>query len=249
MSFILDALKKLEQKRQQSVVPDLLTVHAPDPVKPEKRPIWTYLVLSALFLNAVVLTVWLRPWNSEKQGIANETAVVKQANEGAGIHPQVPTPFIKDEEPAIPLQKPEAGIKKSHVSGKTAAKPVSGPALNTSKKEASAVKEAPHAGSKLSPETSPVQEKHNEVTYNYQTTSGERLPDLDQLPLSIRQEIPNLSISGHIYSNSPSARMVNINGSIRHEGDMLTSGIKLIEITDSGVILSYKDLRFYVRGF
>jgi len=250
MSFILDALKKLEQKRQQSAVPDLLTVHDPDPVKPEKRPIWLYLILSALLLNALLLTVWLRPWNSGKQGVAKEPAVIKQAHEDAGVHPPVSTPFIKAEELALPLQKPEGGIKKSsHVSSKTVAKPVSKPALNTSKKETSAVKEAPDAGSKLSTETPPVQEKHNEVTYNYQTTSGERLPGLDQLPLSIRQEMPSISISGHIYSDSPSARMVNINGSIRREGDMLTSGIKLIEITDSGVILSYKDFRFYVRGF
>jgi general secretion pathway protein B len=260
MSFILDALKKLEQKRQQNIVPDLLTVHAPDPVKPPKRSIWLYLILSALFLNAVLLTVWLHPWNSKKQSIAKEPAVLKQSNDDAGIHSPVSTPIIKAEELIPPLQKLEAGIKRpSHVSGKTATKPVSEPALNASRKkpvvntvqkeETSAVKAAPYAGSKSSPETPPVQEKRNEVTYNAKTASGERVPGLDELPLSIRQEMPEISISGHIYSDSPSARIVNINGSIRSEGEMLTSGIKLIEITDSGVILSYKDFRFYVRGF
>ncbi len=250
MSFILDALKKLEQQRQQNAMPDLLTVHAPDPVKPAKSSIWLYLTISALFLNAVLLTVWLRPWDSEKQGVAKEPAVIKQVREDAGIHPPVSTPLIKAEEPSIPLQKPEATVKKpSHVSGKTTAKPVSELALNTSKKETSAVKEAPDAGSKSSPETPPVREKHQETTYNAQTASGERVQGLDGLPLSIQQEMPDISISGHIYSDSPSARMVNINGNIRREGDMLASDMKLIEITDSGVILSYKDFRFYVRGF
>ena len=247
MSFILDALKKLEQKRQQGAVPDLLTVHAPDPVKPEKRSIFIYLILSALFLNAVVLTVWLRPWKSEKQSIANEPAVVKQANEDSSIHPQVSAPIIKAEELTPPLQKTKAGIKKS--SGKIPAKPVTGPALNTSKKELSAAKEAADAGSKPSHDIPPLQETHNEATYNYKTASGERLPDLDQLPSSIRQEMPAISISGHIYSDSPSARLVNINGGIRREGDMVAPGLKLTEITDSGVILSYKDTRFYMRGF
>ncbi|MEW6715841.1 MAG: general secretion pathway protein GspB [Nitrospirota bacterium] len=260
MSFILDALKKLEQKRQQSAVPDLLTVHYPDPVKPEKRPIWPYLILSALFLNAVVLTVWLRPWNSEKHSIANEPTVVKQANEDSGIHQQVSTSFTKAEDPDLPLQKPEAGIKKSSpVSAKTAAKPVSEPALNVSRKEPlvntvrkeepSAAKEAPDTGSKSLSEIPTVQEKTNEVTYNYQTASGESIPALEELPQTLRQEMPEITVSGHIYSDSPSSRLVNINGSIRREGDMVAAGIKLIEITDSGVILSYKDLRFYLRGF
>lgn len=259
MSFILDALKKLEEKRQQNAVPDLLTFHAPDPVKPEKRSIWLYLILSALFLNAILLTLWLLPRDSEKKGVDKEPAIVKQSNEDTGIHPPVSTPFIKAEAPTLPLPRPEAGIKQSpHVSGKTAAKPVSDPSLNAYREEPAgntvhiedptAVKEAPDAGSKASPSSPPIKEKHKEIPKKMQT-AGKSLPELDELPLSIRQEIPEISISVHIYSDSPSERLVNINGSIRHEGDMLTSGIKLIEITDSGVILSYKDSRFYIRGF
>lgn len=260
MSIILDALKKLEEKRQQNAVPDLLTFHAPGPVKPEKRSIWLYLILSALFLNALLLAVWLRPWNSEKQGVDKEPAIDKQSNEDTGIHPPVSTPFIKAEAPALHLKKFETGIKKpSLVSGKTTAKPVLGPALNTSREEhagntvqnedTSAVKEAQDAGPKSSADIPPVQEKNKEMTYNAQAATGGSIPAIPELPLSIRQEIPEISISVHIYSDSPSERLVNINGSIKREGDMLTSGIKLIEITDSGVILSYKDLRFYVKGF
>ena len=62
MSFILDALKKLEQKRQQYSVPNLSTVHTPNLHKPGKRPVWPYLLLIALLLNAGILAVWLRPW-------------------------------------------------------------------------------------------------------------------------------------------------------------------------------------------
>lgn len=260
MSFILDALKKIEQKRQQSVVPDLLTFHVPDPVKPRKHPIWLYLLLSALFLNALVLTLWLRPWNSEKQGVDKEPVVVKQSNEGSGIHTQVSKHFIKPEVPDLKLPKQEAVVQQlSHVSVKPKSRPVSEPArdvswekpaINTVKKnERSLVKEAPDSGLKSSPETPPVQEKQKDVIYNSEAGSGESLPVLNELPLSIRQEMPEISISVHIYSDSPSERLVNINGSIRREGDMLTSDLKLIEITDSGVVLGYKDLRFYVRGF
>ncbi|MBI5675190.1 MAG: general secretion pathway protein GspB [Nitrospirae bacterium] len=258
MSFILDALKKLEEKRHQSAVPDLLTVHAPKPEKPEKRSVWLYLILSALLLNAVVLTVWLRPWDSEKQIIAKEPQVIKEPRKDADIHKPVSPQFGKTEE--SPLYKSESTIQREfHTSVKREAKPVTKPTINSSRKQAedsmarkedpTAVKEAPDAGLKLLPETQPVSEKQNEVTYNYQTASGERLPDLEQLPLSIRKEMPEIKLSGHIYSDSPSARMVNINGSIRREGEIVASGIQLTEITESGVILSYKDTRFYVRGF
>ena len=73
MSFILDALKKLEQKRQQDAVPNLSTIHTPTLHKPKKKPFWPYLLLIALLLNAGILTVWLRPWSSEVESPAEQT--------------------------------------------------------------------------------------------------------------------------------------------------------------------------------
>jgi len=74
MSFILDALKKLEQKRNQESVPDLLTVHASPVKKPQKRLIWLSMIVLALFINAGILLAWLKPWQSEKQSIAAQSS-------------------------------------------------------------------------------------------------------------------------------------------------------------------------------
>jgi len=74
MSFILDALKKLEQKRNQDSIPDLLTVHASPVQKPQKRLIWLSMIVIALFINAGILIAWLKPWQSEKQVVATQSS-------------------------------------------------------------------------------------------------------------------------------------------------------------------------------
>jgi general secretion pathway protein B len=74
MSFILDALKKLEQKRNQESIPDLLTVHSSPVQKPQKRLIWLYIIVIALFINAGILLAWLKPWQSEKQVVTAQSS-------------------------------------------------------------------------------------------------------------------------------------------------------------------------------
>src|SRR4030065_1041068 len=64
MSFILDALRKLEHKRQRSSVPNLLTVHDFTPEKPKKRSVRLDPLIAVLLLNAGMLLIWLRPWQS-----------------------------------------------------------------------------------------------------------------------------------------------------------------------------------------
>jgi general secretion pathway protein B len=74
MSFILDALKKLEHKRNQESIPDLLTVHSSPVQKPQKRLIWLSMIVIALFINAGILLVWLKPWQSEKQVVTAQSS-------------------------------------------------------------------------------------------------------------------------------------------------------------------------------
>ncbi|MGD0282230.1 MAG: hypothetical protein ABSB95_07705, partial [Dissulfurispiraceae bacterium] len=59
MSYILDALKKSEQKRRQGAVPDLLTVHDRPASETGKRVWWPYLLSGALLLGAAMVTAGL----------------------------------------------------------------------------------------------------------------------------------------------------------------------------------------------
>jgi general secretion pathway protein B len=66
-----------------------------------------------------------------------------------------------------------------------------------------------------------------------------------ELVPKIRDSIPNLSFSMLIYSKQPEQRWININGSKRREGDEISSGLKLEEITPDGAVFTYQGQRFF----
>lgn len=294
MSFILDALKKLEQKRQQGAVPDLMTIHAPERQKHEKRAIWPYLVLGALVLNAGILAAVFRPWEAEnnkpaaqasaeqKKYKAPEVPVQQFAkkNEQASSSPQIKknaavadkkpivpkvssgsvknsadiktvTPVPKQDKPPAPAEvkiKEPRQIEEAHDNNKPSSDEGTPEALsmNPSRHEMDILR------NKIKEETSHSggsQPRKNTSVNNEEADSGERVPDFSQLPEETKKELPTITISTHIYSNNPRSRIVNINGSTVKEGDEVIKGLKVREITMSGVIFDYKDRRFQVRAF
>ena len=69
-----------------------------------------------------------------------------------------------------------------------------------------------------------------------------RVPQpIGELSLDIQREIPDLVFSSHLYSND--FRLVNINGRMMREGESIAPNLKLVEITESGVILEYREYR------
>jgi general secretion pathway protein B len=65
-----------------------------------------------------------------------------------------------------------------------------------------------------------------------------------ELPLAIQQEIPDMKIQLHSYSNKSVNSIVSINSRMMKEGEALAPGLKLEQITPDGVIFSYKGYRF-----
>ncbi len=294
MSFILDALKKLEQKRQQGAVPDVMTIHTPERQKSEKRVIWPYLVLGLLVLNAGILAAVFRPWEAENKNQAGKVStdlgqkkvpespiqqVIKQ-NESASASPQIKrSAALPDKKQMAPKFSPEslkntADIKKAGPAPKKENPPAPAEvklnvphqieetrdnnkrssdeggtevlSMNPSRHEMEVLRnkikeETSHSSSTRPPKEKPVS--------NEAVDSDERVPDFSQLPEETRKEIPSITISAHIYSNDPRSRIVNINGSTLKEGDDVIKGLKVREITMSGVILDYQGRRFQVRAF
>jgi hypothetical protein len=68
-----------------------------------------------------------------------------------------------------------------------------------------------------------------------------------ELPLDVRQQLPGMTFSSHIYADEPSLRLVSINGKGLHEGDMVNEEVRLIEITVDGVVLQYLQFLFEIR--
>ncbi|MEK7308021.1 MAG: general secretion pathway protein GspB [Nitrospirota bacterium] len=290
MSFILDALKKLDHKRQRGSVPDLMTVHEPMPQELKRRSLWLYLFLGVLLLNVSVMLLWLYPWQSKKpaslQGEAgteasSTTAVKKAADlpagrQGSTLRDKIPVnssqntsdvhmpasdvpasqnknenlnPETKQSVPAQAADLPaeQAGSAVPKRAGIEVNEAEIRQNLKKEAEEQNKILNEQETASLSHPSDSPAGQaglKQRSVTEGSQ---NKEIPYLDELPLSVRQELPTLTIAAHIYSNNSASRMANINGRTVREGQNVADGIKLEEITLNGVILSYRDYRFRIR--
>ncbi len=67
------------------------------------------------------------------------------------------------------------------------------------------------------------------------------------LPLDIREKIPQFVFAGHTYADDPGRRMIIVNNTILREGDSIDANTKLLNIIWEGVVLEYKGMAFKQR--
>jgi len=214
MSFILDALKKVEENRRQDHAPDLMTVHEKQETVTKKRSPWPYILFAALILNAGVLAFWLIPRQSPKDGTA---------------------PELKVEE------------KKNHASTQTSRKIV---ASTDGKNESEVSVDPVPSEEPENPLTKqPAVLKNDKTEINAGIETDGSIPDINELQSSVREDLPEIKISGHVYFNTPADRLVIVNGRTAREGQTVASGLQIEEITSSGVIFIYDNRRFSMKGF
>ena len=68
-----------------------------------------------------------------------------------------------------------------------------------------------------------------------------------ELPLSIRRDLPALTLNIHVFSEVLDERFVLINGERYVGGDELTEGARLVDIRREGAIVDYRDYRFLLE--
>ncbi len=270
MSFILDALKKSERNRRRGPVPDVMTVHSyRSSREPEKHLLWPYLFLAAMLINAGILAAFLRPWESKTREAAVQTVTEQHAESGPApsvggkhvdVKPAQPVQNTTETEGASGPRRQKTGgtadvkvnaVDRKAVAGKQQpARDITGETaaldLNPSPEDLELLRE------KIREERSPAVEPSSPELRAGEHAEGARekgIADISRIPEAVRKKLPEISITGHIYSDDPSSRIVNINGIIMREGDTLAEGLKLEEITISGVILDYRGLRFSIRAF
>ncbi len=67
---------------------------------------------------------------------------------------------------------------------------------------------------------------------------------MNELPSSVGQRLPDLTISGHFYNARPSSRIVTVGGKTLHEGDAAAPGVKIERITPDGAVFSFEGYSF-----
>jgi general secretion pathway protein B len=218
VSYILEALKKLEQKRRREEGTHLLSDQQPAARPRKRRPLWLYLLSLALLLNAGLLLWWLRPWQQPQHG------------RSAQSHETIREDFRPDASPA----------REDRRDGETAS-PAPSPGISKppAREHGAHVTPPPAAAQDAEPHSPRPQQLPKRTA-----TPGQRTVGINELPPSLRMTLPDLKISGHFFDSGPSSRVVIIGGRTLHEGQMVAPGLKLEQITRDGVVFSYQGYRF-----
>jgi general secretion pathway protein B len=227
MSFILDALRKLEQKRQKESAPRILGLQNSVPPGSSRRPHWPYLLAVGLLLNATVFGWWIA---SSKHGGPAEPPVVAEKSA-----PADETPVARNSPQSID----PAGPNGREHEVETAA----------SREQASAAAPVTVVRKKASPESvdAPVSEPQKEAAVLSQPPK--RIIAMDELPDSVRKDLPDLAVSLHVYTKDPSTRLARVNNRTVREGDFAAPGLRVEEITPDGVVLRFQGYRFRTGNF
>jgi len=238
VSYILDALKKLEKERRRGRIPglseqDSVVYHS------QRRSVLPYVMIAVFSLSAVLL-IW---WFLLKQP---KEAVMPAAPSGLPLA----APSMNQDVKRPEMKASDAPLLSNAAEPSSVSRPpVSPPARKMLQEEAQKTTSLTNSEPKAENE----KQKNNEASRQEKKpeVAAEPLPDkklykLSELPPSVRDSLPGFSITAFLYSDSPSGRMARINERIMREGQELEPGIRIEEIVSDGVILSYKKFRFFV---
>jgi len=222
MSYILEALKKAEQKRSRGELPDLQSVTgAPSTASPKSGGlVWKRLLVLALFGNILVFSIYggFIHIESSRQVIADAAESVRDeirggSGEGKGRSDKAVPSTVKDQQP------PSASAEKGEARGEERKSP----------KE----QELPKVAREKPPVVEPAAGQVNPYA---------------KLPPAVQAGIPKMTMTLHFYVSDAAARMVRINGQNLREGDGLNERVKIAEITPQGVVFESAGYRFEVPG-
>ncbi|MEC4675490.1 MAG: general secretion pathway protein GspB [Nitrospirota bacterium] len=245
MSFILDALKKAEQQRKKGVEQHMNTHPDPLPEKPGGKLRWPYLLLFALILNAGLVFWSLSP--------PRQAPPVDDSHQDDAMQAG---PLVSGPVAQVSVPEPVQTVDKASPESKQGVTGTASPPLKAAENDSGRGPDSPGDNKAMMrmPAIPIAGPEKAERVENPPGTVGGKAPekkvyDMDELPVSIRKSLPDLSVTAFIYSNDPRSRFVRIGDQIMYEGQTMDSGIRIERITPEGVILRYRKYRFFRKVF
>ena len=222
MSYILEALKKIERRRQLEVSPTSLSgLGTPETAAP-KRPLWPYLLAAALILNTGVLFWWIvfrGPYQPPRSA-----AILPQRTSVKTV------PMVAQPSPAAKTARPAPAEKRPQ--------PPADPKVPEDRKAPVPATARPTVNEPVKAAPSPQAKKG--------VSRSDQVFNLNELPAEIKGALPSLKVSAHVYSPDPAARLVRVNEMLLQEGQDLPEGLKVEEILPNGVIFRFQGTRFRI---
>jgi general secretion pathway protein B len=225
MSYILDALKKVEEKREQEELPSKLTFSGELPPERKKRSLWPYFLFTALLLNVVVITFFVRSPRSDKGSTVVQEIVLQQP---------VPVTTTDDKNGVREILQDTKEIPQKKNTAQSSSRAIEKEVKETSLPVLAVTRAPEHALT----ERKPDKKKGG--------TSIDRLFSLGELPHTVKTALPEFRVSGHAYSPDRLTRVTRVNDKILQEGQELEPGLRVEEIIPEGIIFSYQRYRFLV---
>lgn len=78
---------------------------------------------------------------------------------------------------------------------------------------------------------------------------AERIIDFIELPAAVRDELPEIRITLHLYSKNTEKSKVVVNGKLKRVGDSLGEDLEVVEIIPEGLILNFQGKKFRMKVF
>jgi general secretion pathway protein B len=236
MSYILDALKKSEQERGHGNIPSVQTVHTSSLNYSNKKSYWPYILITAVILNlaAIILYFYLDKEKSDIK-IQQDSPVSDQLNTQAPTETRTPVSLrtandigqqtdIISAKTDTPVQEQDPGHE---AIAEESIETVSTSSDKRSNTDIPAAYEQPVIN-----ESSPSQSESSMII------------DFYDLPQSIKMQIPEITVSAHVYSDNPLQRSIVINNNFMEEGERVLDDLVLKEITKSGAIMDFQGTLF-----
>ena len=266
MSYILDALRRADAERSRGEVPGLHAQGLPGDGEPAARNhaplIWAAGAAGMLVVAGVVIVLF-GPWHAAPAPDARVTlapepafvprdAVPAQPAQGEQppARPGAIDPAARPVEPPMGRAAPQFGDARAPQAYPPPPVPAPQRAVGVaparvatleSRGEVPAPVAAPaqppveHYGAPMpAPASAPVAARANVV------------PSINDLPPGVRGTLPHLAVGGAIYSETPAARMVILNGQVFHEGDKPAADTVLEQIRLKSAVLNFRGQRYEV---
>lgn len=231
MSYILEALKKLEQKRQrEDGTHNLLNRPAESHRKARKKSIWPFIVIALIVVNTGI-TIWLAgPWRT-----AQKQRESKHEGTSESFRPAQPSQAkMKDQPEAVVAEN--GTMKKQKVMH----------VKNVPEQEAASTSRRVTEKVDYSEIPLPGKPSSQHVYSPPSKPAAKKVYSMNELPQEIKGKLPHLKMSVHYYSPDPQARFIRVNDATLKQGQSLTLGLRVEEITAAGTIFSYQGYRFLI---
>ena len=265
MSYILDALRRADAERSRGAVPGLHAHSVPADGEPAARNfnplIWAAGGAGALLVAVVVVLVFA-PWRAPAPDARVGAAPLAPAPELAPAPHDTTAALPSAAQDALPPAQPgaldpaarpvEPPMGRAAYPPPAQTPPTRMPATRDTLAERAATGRVATLQSTASRDQRAVAPAPGQQAVEHYgapqpvAAAATAIPNVNDLPPGVRSQLPRLAVGGSIYSDTPSARMLILNGQVFHEGDKPAADTQLVQIHQKSAVLDFRGQRYVI---